>query len=85
MEWISVKDKHFADIEEKGNSYVWESGMIDEPFIVAIPTDKGWCIQQVVLVDEVGLQCWSDEEGAHYFGWSIIDVSHWMPLKPPVK
>jgi len=82
MKWISVKDKHFVDItHKKGRSYEWE-GVINEPFIVAVPTNQGWCIQQVVLTDEIGLECHGDDENT-YFGWDILDVTHWMKIEPP--
>ena len=83
MDWINVKTKHFADIEEIGSSYTWKSDMIGEPFMVAVPTNSGWCMQQVVLTDEIGLECWTDDDGASYFGWEIIDVTHWYKLVPP--
>lgn len=86
MDWIDVKTKHFADIEKtEGGGYTWESDLIDEPFMVAIPLDKGWCIQQVILVDEVGLRCYIDEnsDSDDYFGWEITDVTHWFkPVEP---
>jgi len=87
MEWINVKDKHFANIEQVktkcGVITKWESDMIDEPFMVAIPTNNGWCIEQVVLTDGVGLQSYTDDEGPMYFGWDITDVTHWMKLEHP--
>ena len=45
--------------------------------------DNGWCIQQVILLDELGLQCWSNEESAHYFGYDILDATHWSLLNEP--
>ena len=83
MEWISVKTKHFADIEQTKNGYKWESNMIDEPFMVAVPTNKGWCIQQVILTDGVGLQCYTDDDGGTYFGWDVTDVTHWFKTENP--
>ena len=83
MEWIDVKTKHFADIEQTDNGYKWESDMIDEPFMVAVPTNKGWCIQQVILTDEIGLQCYTDDDGGTYFGWDITDVTHWFKPEAP--
>ncbi len=82
MNWINVKTKHFADIEQNENSYTWESDMIDEPFMVAIPTNNGWITQQVVLVDEIGLQSHTDD-GPTYFGYELTDVTHWMIIEPP--
>lgn len=87
INWIDVKEKHFAKItiEENAESKTttWESELIDTPFLVAIPTNGGWCIQQVVLSDGLGLQCWSEEEGAHYFGYDILDVTHWSLINEP--
>jgi len=82
MEWIDVNKKHFADIEQTDNGYKWESNMIDEPFMVAVPTKKGWIIQQVILTDELGLQCYTDDGGT-YFGWDITDVTHWFKPQQP--
>lgn len=82
MDWIDVNEKHFAQITKTENGYSWESDMMDEPFIVAVKTNKGWCIQQVVLTDQIGLECWSDGETS-YFGWDITDVAYWMELTPP--
>lgn len=83
MNWTNVKEKHFADIEVTENGYTWESDMIEEPFMVALETNKGWCMQQVVLIDEIGLQCYTDDDGYTYFGWEITDVTHWCKLTPP--
>ena len=85
MNWIDVKDKHFAKITKTDNGYSWESDMIDEPFMVAIETNRGWCMQQVVLTDQIGLECWTDEDGGSYFGWDIEDVTHWFKLVAPTK
>lgn len=85
MKWISVKDQHFVEITEYDNGYSWFCEDIGDPFMVAVPTNKGWCIQQVVLVDGVGLQCWSDDEGPTYFGWDIMDVTHWFKPTEPYK
>lgn len=84
MEWIDVKDKHFAQIEQKGNTYKWESIIIDEPFLVAVPTNKGWDIEKVVLTDEIGLQLFYDGETECY-GWEMTDVTHWMKIENPYK
>ena len=86
MNWINVKENHFADIrhDEPTGSFAWESDLIDEPFMVAIPTKEGWCIQQVVLINDIGLQCHTDDDGPTYFGWSMIDVTHWMKIEPPI-
>ncbi len=83
MEWISVKTKHFADIKQTKYGYEWTSSLIDTPFVVAVPTNNGWVMQQVVLTNEIGLQCHTDDDGATYFGWDITDVTHWMEIKPP--
>lgn len=83
MEWIDVKVKHFCDIKGTKDNYTWESDMVDEPFMVAIPTNDGWCIQQVILTDEVGLECHTDDDGGTYFGWNITDVTHWFKPTPP--
>lgn len=85
MEWIDVKTKHFAEIKQTDNGgYEWESDMIDEPFMVAVPTNKGWYMQLVILTDEIGLQCCSDD-GSTYFGWEMTDVTHWFKPEPPKK
>lgn len=85
MNWINVEDEHFAEItyNEDGYSYSWESKFVDEPFLVALPlSSDDWCIERVVLTDEVGLQLFSDEE-ATSFGWDITDVTHWCKITEP--
>ena len=81
-QWIDVKDKHFADITQTEKGYEWESDLVDEPFMVAVPINKGYYIQQVILVDEVGLQCYTDDGGT-YFEWEITDISHWFRVSEP--
>jgi len=84
MEWINVNKKHFVDLElYKDGSYKW-GGQVGTPFMVAVPLSSGgWCIQQVVLTDGIGLECHTDDDGNTYFGWDITDVTHWMEIEPP--
>ncbi len=84
MEWINVKDSHFVDIERhEDGSYTWieNNNCPNKPFLVAVPTNKGWDINQVYL-SEHGLQCYNDDD-CGYYGWSIEDVTHWMKIKDP--
>lgn len=83
MEWIDVKENHFVDLEVYDTDYQW-TGRVDGPFMVAVPTNNGYEIQQVILVDEVGLQCYGDD-GPSYYGWQITDVTHWFePTNPSI-
>lgn len=83
MEWISVKDKHFCEItNHKDGSYSWESTFIEEEFLIAIELKKGWCIEKVVLIDQIGLELISDGT-TDSLGWEITDVTHWMKIEPP--
>jgi len=83
MEWINVNTLHFAEIAFNGNGHSWKSDLpIDEPFLVAVETNKGWDIEKVVLTDQIGLQCFSDGETSHY-GWDITDVKYWCKLENP--
>ena len=82
MNWINVKDKHFAELSYKKDSgYSWESDLIDIPFMVAVELKSGWCIQQVIL-NESGLHCWVDGE-TEPFGWDVTDVTHWCLINSP--
>lgn len=80
--WISVKDQHFVDIKKYDNSYTWESDEIGSIFMVAVPTNKGWDIEKVVLTDVIGLECYSDGETS-CFEWEMIDVTNWYKITPP--
>jgi len=87
MDWINVKENHFADIKQNknDNGYSWESDMIDEQFLVAVPTNKGWDIEKVVLIDEIGLQTYVDNEENEPYEWDMRDITHWIKIKPPYK
>lgn len=81
MKWTNVKDKHFAQITEDGNSYFWES-TYEKPFLVAVPTNKGWDIEKVILEDETGLRIYADGE-THHYGYEMTDVTHWCEIVEP--
>ena len=83
MNWIDVKNNHFAEIAKVENGIRWESDFIDEPFMVAIPlADKTWVIEKVVLSDEKGLELFCDGV-TDYFGYDMSDVTHWCKITEP--
>tara|TARA_R110002020_G_scaffold29185_1_gene92171 strand:- start:257 stop:505 length:249 start_codon:yes stop_codon:yes gene_type:complete len=81
MNWINVKDRHFAQITENEKGYIWES-KYDKPFLAAVPTNIGWDIEKVVLEDEMGLRICSDND-THSYGWEMTDVTFWCEITEP--
>jgi len=81
MNWINVKDRHFAQITENEKGYIWES-KYDKPFLAAVPTNIGWDIEKVVLEDEMGLRICSDND-THPYGWEMTDVTFWCEITEP--
>lgn len=82
MEWISVDDRPLIDQSPIGWGATVDG---DKEFIAAVPTNHGWWIRHCVLQDETGL-CVVGDDDNDPAGWSIEDVTHWMPLpEPPDK
>lgn len=83
MNWIETKEKHFVDFfkDENGEYWLENNNCPDNPFLVAVKTNKGWDIDYVVLTEN-GLEAYT-EDSLGYYGWNIDDVTHWMPIKEP--
>ena len=81
MNWINVKDRHFAQITETEKSYIWES-IYDKPFLAAVLTNSGWDIEKVVLEDEMGLRICSDND-THPYGLEMTGVTFWCEVTDP--
>lgn len=82
MKWIDVEDEHFVDITyTKDGLYTWR-GEVNRFLMVAVPIDSGWDIQQVVINDIRGLQCFYEGEEVEYC-WDITDITHWFEVINP--
>lgn len=85
--WYSVKDRPLFMKDQYGNWICTEDG--NGEFIAAIPyndsrrPNKGlWWIRHCVVEDEIGL-CVVGDDCNEPAGWSLEDVTHWMPMPSP--
>ncbi len=85
MRWIPVEEMHFIDIiknDATGYEYIQNDNCPNEPFLVAIETNKGWDIERVIL-GEYGLEVVCEDDTQNYDSWSPCEVTHWMKIIPP--
>lgn len=86
MNWINAKENHFVTITNNDDgSYEWveKNNCPSKPFLVAVETNKGWDINQVILTED-GVKIWSDGH-EEYYEWDITMIDFWMEIKEPVK
>lgn len=85
MRWIPVEEMHFIDIiknDSTGYEYIRNDNCPNEPFLIAVETNKGWDIERVIL-GEYGLEVVSEDDTQAYDSWNPCDVTHWMKIIPP--
>lgn len=90
MEWISVKEKHFVDIENFENGrYFWEqnNNCPLEPFLIGLMVDmpfKRFETHLVILTDK-GLEEFTEDDTYPLDCFEITDVEYWCEITPPVE